>query len=115
MKPNILFDAGTLLDGLRRDLRDLPMYQDDHWSLSVENQQHLELDAIGELHLKGSKTPVRWGVEIRARSLEPRDAELLGARLAEMKLEQQLDGMLVLAPYVSEAAAESLERRGIGY
>jgi hypothetical protein len=32
-----------------------------------------------------------------------------------MKREQQLDGMLVLAPYVSEAAAESLERRGIGY
>ncbi len=115
MKPNIPPNAGTLLDGLRRDLRGLPLYQDDHWSLGVENQKHLELDAIGELHLKGSKAPVRWGVEIKARSLEPRDAELLGARLAEMKLEQQLDGMLVLAPYVSEAAAESLERRGIGY
>jgi hypothetical protein len=115
MKPNILPDAGTLLDGLRNDLQSLPVYQHAYWGLSVENQKRFGFDAIGELFVKGSEIPLRWGVEIKVRSLEPREAELLGARLAEVKAEQQLDGILVIAPFVSEAAAEPLVKRGIGY
>lgn len=115
MKPNSPLDAGTLLDGLRQDLQGLPIYRHAHWNLSVANQRDLGFDAIGDLYMKGSDVPLRWGVEIKIRSLEPREAELLGARLAEVKAEKQLDGMVVLAPYVSEAAAESLGKRGIGY
>ena len=115
MKPNNPPDAGTLLDGLRQDLQSLPIYHHATWDLSVANQKDRGFDAIGELYTKGSEIPLRWGVEIKIRSLEPREAGLLGARLAEVKAEQRLDGMMVLAPFVSEAAAESLEKRGIGY
>jgi hypothetical protein len=115
MKPNTPPDAGTLLDGLRNDIQSLPIYQRASWRLSIENQKRLGIDAIGELFAEGSVTPLRWGVEIKVRSLEPREAELLGARLAEVKAEQQLDGILVIAPFVSDAAAEPLVKRGVGY
>ena len=111
----MLPDAGTLLDGLRQALQALPIYHHADWRLSEDNQKALGFDAIGDLYTKGSEVPLRWGVGIKIRSLVPREAALLGVRLAEAKAEQHLDGMMVLSPYISEAAAESLEKRGIGY
>lgn len=115
IKPNQPIDGASLLDGFRQDLQGLPLYQDAKWSFGAGNREGLGLDAIGELCLKGSEVPLRWGLAVRARNLEPRDAELLGARLAEVKHEQGLDSILVLAPYVSESAADPLVKRGIGF
>lgn len=108
-------DAGTLLDGLRQDLQNLPIHQHASWDLGIEDRQRFGLDALGKLHVHGVEKPLRWGVVIKVRSLEPREAELLGARLAEVKAEQHLDGVVVISPFVSEAAAELLIKRGIGY
>ncbi|BDU71568.1 type IV toxin-antitoxin system AbiEi family antitoxin [Mesoterricola silvestris] len=83
--------------------------------MSVENPERFGFDAIGKLYPKGDETPLQWGVVIKRRNLEPREAELLGARLAEVKVEQGLDGIMVIAPFVSEAAAELLAKREIGY
>ena len=113
--PNVLPDAGSLLDSLRQDLQALPLYQRDSWRWSVETQERFGVDAIGEFYGKGTEIPQRWGVVIKPRNLEPRDAELLGARLAEVKAEQALDGILVIAPFISEGSAGSLVKRGIGY
>ena len=115
IKLNEPLDQGTLLEGLRQDLQGLPLYHHAYWGLSVENQERFGFDAIGELFPKGSEVPLRWGVVIKIRNLEPREAELLGARLGEVKTEQEFDGVMVIAPFVSEAAAELLVKRGIGY
>ncbi|NTV75533.1 MAG: hypothetical protein HGA66_15190, partial [Holophaga sp.] len=115
MKLNEPINPGSLLDALRQDLQGLPLYQHAFWDPSAENPERFGFDAIGELYPKGCEIPLRWGVVIKVRNLEPREAELLGARLAEVKVEQNLDGIVVIAPFVSEAAAESLVKRGIGY
>jgi len=115
IKLNQPLDPGTLLDGLRQDLQGLPLYHHANWGLNVENKARFTFDAIGELFPKGSEVPFRWGVVIKIRNLEPREAELLGARLAEVKADTDLDGIMVVASFISEAAAESLVKRGIGY
>jgi len=114
-KPNSPLDAAALLEGLRRDLQGLPIYDRGQWTPEPSHQADHGLDALGTFYLQGSDQPIRWGVEIKSRSLEPREAELQGARLAELREGQGLDGVLILAPYVSGAAAAILERRGIGY
>lgn len=114
-KPNVPPDAGSLLEGLRQDLQSLPIYEHASWSLREADGDRFGFDATGELHPKGSEVPQHWGVVIKVRNLEPREAELLGARLAEVKAAQALDGIIVIAPYVSEGAAGPLIKRGIGY
>ncbi len=115
MKLNILPDKDALLSGLRQDLRALPIYSHPHWTTFVETKSDPGFDAIGELYPLGSDTPQRWGIAVKPRGIEPREAELLGARLAEIKVDRHFDGMMVLAPFVSEASAEILWKRGIGY
>lgn len=115
MKPNNPLDADDLLDGLRKDLLALPIYSRPHWNTFVRTQDAPGFDAIASLYAAGSDDPQRWGIAIRTRVLEPRDADLLGARLPEIKADQHLNGMMVLAPFVSDAAAEILWNREIGY
>lgn len=115
MKLNSSPDAEDLLDGLRKDLLALPIYSRPHWNTFVRTQDDPGFDAMANLYAAGSDDPQRWGIAIKTRVLEPRDADLLGARLSEIKADRHLDGMMVLAPFVSEAAAEILWEREIGY
>ena len=114
-KPNTLPNAEDQLEGLRQDFEALPICDHVTWNLLLTQHSDSGLDAIGEFYIQGSEKPIRWGVQIKSRNLEPREAELQGARLVELRTGRNLDGVLILAPYVSETAASILERRGIGY
>lgn len=115
MKPNENHISADMLDSLRQELQSLPLYKHASWSLSLENQATYRVDAIGELFPENGAPPIRWGIEIKERSLEPREAELLGLRLAEIKEIGHFDAFVVVAPYISDAAGEALGSRGIGY
>lgn len=115
MKPNGPHSSSDLLDSLRRELQSLPIYKHAYWSLSIKNQADSGVDAIGEL-VPGNGDPViRWGVEIKERNLEPREAELIGSHLVKVKETGRFDALVVVAPYISDAAGEALGSRGIGY
>jgi hypothetical protein len=115
MRPNEQHTSSDMLDSLRQELQSLPLYKHAHWSLSLENQANYRVDAIGELVPDIGAPPIRWGIEIKMRNLEPREAELLGPRLSEIKEAECFDAVVVLAPYISDAAGEALGSRGIGY
>lgn len=104
-----------MLDGLRQELQSLPIYRTAYWTLDPGGEGNHRLDAVGELHPANGSLPLRWGIEIRAKNLEPREAELIGPRLEEIKQSERLDAVVVLAPYVSDSAGEILWNRGIGF